>query len=728
MKRCLALILLCASTLAHAADLPYAGAQDPAALAQLARDTIAQYKDDNRERYLNNLFRLQMVAGDYGAMLATLAMLRTEMAKTDAENAPVAYIQYELYAQAMQHKDQPFDAAYADAFRARLSRLDDVTAVTMSTGFVFDLGRAKADMERALAPQKGKDSISVDAAIALLRNVQPYQAFAAILPTTPALLNEDDARRFQIDDSVMIKVKDATLSAVVARPRGTSKPLPAALYFTIYPNLATTRYQAKYAAAHGYVGLAVDARGKRLSTDKVEPYEREVDDVNGVIDWASRQPWSDGRVATYGGSYSGFVQWAAAKHLHPAHKVMATYVSAIPGLGLPMENNVFLNANYGWAAYVGNNHMLDESIYYDRQHWNDTQEKWFASGTRYREYDSIEGHPNWMLQRWLQHPAYDKYWQAMTSYKQDFAHINIPVLSITGYYDDGQISALHYFREHMKYNPKADHYFVIGPWDHFGSQARRKPAVVNEYTVDAAAQVDTPALTFAWFDHVLRGAPMPALLKDRVNYEVMGANTWRHAPSINKMHDKVLTLYLGNGTLSEKKSASCDLKQTIDFKDRKVQTGEYYPYPVIGKKLDPALGLKFVSAPFDAPVSVNGVFEGALKAVINKRDMDVSATLYEVMPDERLFQLSYFLGRASYAPDMETRHLLTPGKVAAISFSRSRMFSRQLSKGSRLMVVIDVNKNSAAQLNYGTGRDVSDESIADAGEPLKVTWQCDSLV
>jgi predicted acyl esterase len=267
------------------------------------------------------------------------------------------------------------------------------------------------------------------------------------------------------------------------------------------------------------------------------------------------------------------------------------------------------------------------------------------------------------------------------------------------------------------------------------TQDRRKPALVNDYAIDPVAQVDTPALTYGFFDHVLRGAPMPALIKDRINYQVMGANEWRHAPSIDKMHDKVLKLYLSSTadgshrSLSQgKPRAACSMAQTIDFKDRKTQANEYYPYPIVGKVLDPKVGLSFVSAPFERPASVDGVFEGVLRAVINKRDMDVGAVLYELMPDGKLFQLSYFLGRASYAPDMETRRLLTPGKVATIPFTRSRMTSRLLGKGSRILVVIDVNKNSATELNYGTGGDVADGSVADAGEPLQVKWQCDSFV
>ena len=51
-----------------------------------------------------------------------------------------------------------------------------------------------------------------------------------------------------------------------------------------------------------------------------------------------------------------------------------------------------------------------------------------------------------------------------------------------------------------------------------------------------------------------------------------------------------------------------------------------------------------------------------------------------------------------------------------------------MKKGSRLLVVINVNKNPFSQLNYGTGKEVSSESILDAGEPLEVKWFNDSFV
>ena len=54
--------------------------------------------------------------------------------------------------------------------------------------------------------------------------------------------------------------------------------------------------------------------------------------------------------------------------------------------------------------------------------------------------------------------------------------------------------------------------------------------------------------------------------------------------------------------------------------------------------------------------------------------------------------------------------------------------SRQMQKGSRVVVVLRVIKESGRQINYGTGKDVSDETIADAGDPLQIKWFEDSYI
>jgi putative CocE/NonD family hydrolase len=345
-------------------------------------------------------------------------------------------------------------------------------------------------------------------------------------PVLNAAVTEDDTGRYAIEDDVLIRTKEgATLSAVVARKKGESKPLPASLFFNIYTDLAQHLYEAKLAAIHGYVGVAVDTRGKRLSPDEILPWEHEVQDTYGVIDWISRQPWSNGEVGMYGSSYIGFAQWAAAKSLHPALKTIVPSVASFPGFGLPMQNNVFQYANYAWPFYVMNNKYLDGQTYNDTNRWSTLNQKWFASGRPFREIDAIDGTPNTLLQRQLRHPSYDKYWQAMQPYRGDFARINIPVLSLTGYYDPANAPAVNYLREHYKYNKRANHYLVIGPYDHITTKLAFKPEVVKGYHTDPVAQIDSVALTYQWFDYVMKGGPKPALLQDRINYKFSGRTT-----------------------------------------------------------------------------------------------------------------------------------------------------------------------------------------------------------
>ena len=61
----------------------------------------------------------------------------------------------------------------------------------------------------------------------------------------------------------------------------------------------------------------------------------------------------------------------------------------------------------------------------------------------------------------------------MLPYRSDYAKINIPVLTIAGYYGDS--TAIGYFNDSQHYNQNARNYLVMGPWDHFGSQGRMKP-------------------------------------------------------------------------------------------------------------------------------------------------------------------------------------------------------------------------------------------------------------
>jgi len=744
MKTCMLIVVLLiwsGSASAQQFEIPRkdGGAVPEVAITGLFDKVIASRESGEVEFPDASFAHLQIATGRHADAMGTIhAIVRGLVDAGEARRAD-RWMPYLVYAQAKAMESGsgiPFDTAYGRAFRERFGNTDDLAANHAQYWFTADLDRARADLDGALKEHASIRSVSLPDALELARQYAFVEAHEAATRLGPALIAEDEQARYIVEENhVFTTAQGATLSAVVVRARKQPERKPVALLFTIYTDLGQHLQQAKQAAARGYVGVVVDARGKRLSTDRIVPYEHEVDDANAAVDWASRQPWSNGEVGMYGGSYSGFAAWAAAKRGHRALKTIVPYVAAIPGQGLPMENNIFLSANYGWAFFVANNRFLDSDTYSQRERWKTLDEKWFKSGRPYREIDRVDGTPNPLLQRWLLHPAYDAYWQAMVPYREDFSRIDIPVLSITGYYDDGQISALHYFKEHYRYKPDAEHYLLIGPYDHFGAQAPFKTPVLNGYRIDPVAQFDTVDVTFQWLDYVMRGGARPELLKGRVNYEVMGANEWRNAPSLAAAGGGSIDFYLsdalagGHRLLSKEKPASIAmLAQQVDFADRMTFSHGYYPDPIVRDSLPVESGLSFISAPFDHPVTISGTFSGELKARINKRDFDFAVVLYEMMADGRVMQLSYYLGRASFARDMGTRVLLEPGEWTSIPFERTRMVSRRLEKGSRLLAVLDVVKDPMHQVNYGTGRDVSDESIADAVIPLDIEWRTDSYL
>ena len=728
--------------------LPREAASDDALLAKampaLAVAVAQVHRDEDPDRKRVARFRLQMVAGDMVGAIATIHALRRMRMQAGDASAATLYLQYEIFATAKvaEAAGAPLDRALRDAFRTLYGTLDDRTALRVLSSFDVGLPRAQDDLRKALAPAVDDGRLDLPEALELVRRYQFVQVFSELVPRAPALFAEDEARRYRIERDVWVAMPDgARISAMVVRPAAAKDPLPTLLGFTIYANPDWLLADAKTVAAHGYVGVVAVTRGKSLSgdgnaapTEAVMPFERDGADAAATIGWIAQQPWSDGRVGMYGGSYNSFTQWAAAKHRPPALKALMTSASAAPGIDVPMQGNVFMNFMYPWPFYTTNNRTLDDATYGDQARWETLNRKWYGDGRAYRDIDRIDGTPNPVYRRWLDHPGYDAYWQAMIPYREEFADIDIPVLATTGYFDGGRVGVQYYFDEHTRHNPRADHTLVIGPFGHLTMQTGVARSIEG-YDVDPAALIDLQALRYAWFDHVLKGAPKPELLRDRINYQVMGADAWKHAPSVAAMANGSLRLYLQAGKqdaathllVATAPPENASLVKRIDFADR--SDADWTPSPLsLAPTLDAHGGLVFVGDAIDAPTEISGLFSGALDFVVNKRDMDVTIELYERMADGRHFLLSHHLGRASYAKDRGRRELLQPGNRQRLTFRSERLTSRKLEPGSRIVVVLRVNKQADMQINYGTGGDVAAETVADAGAPMRIEWLGGSYV
>jgi putative CocE/NonD family hydrolase len=744
---CLIMAPLCAA--AQQLDFPAAAVEDPAALSErlpgLAREVIAVYKDDDRRGYLDNLFRSQAVAGQYAEAGESLAALRALGADKGSPQAGAVRVLEEIFltAKARQSAEgSPFDEAFRRSFREILGRQDDRTSALVIRTLGIDLPAVQQTLNDALAPQKDKSAIALADALTLIRAYQIAEAFRAFAPLAAALIAEDDQRRYVIEQDIPIRTPDgATVCALVVRLRSASGRLPALLNFTIYANPQTLLDEARRTASHGYAGVEGLTRGKGCSPDKPVPYEHDGTDAAAVIDWISRQPWSDGRVGMYGGSYEGFTQWAAAKHRPKALKALMPSVTAAPGIDVPMEGNIFQSFVYYWPFYTTNNKALDDVPYNDRPRWWRMNRAWYVGGQAYRSLEKIDGTPNPFFARWLDHPSYDAYWQAIIPYQKEFAAIDIPVLTTTGFYDDAQIGALYYFIQHNKYRPNAEHYLLIGQYDHIRGQRGTYSRLGNPlntlrgYETDPVAQIDLGELRYQWFDHIFKGAPKPALLQDKVNYEVMGANEWKHAPSLAAMSDQTMRLYL-SATRSgddyrlsaQKPTSGVSIPQEVDLADRSDVERVIPGGGIVAKEINRAGSLVFISDPFPKSIEVSGLFSGHLDLVANKKDLDFSLELYELTAQGQYVELSFFMGRASYVHDRTHRRLLTPGRRERLDFQSGRLTSRCFQPGSRLVALLRIIKAPGAQINYGTGKDVSDETIADGKEPLRIKWSGGSFV
>lgn len=295
--------------------------------------------------------------------------------------------------------------------------------------------------------------------------------------------------------------------------------------------------------------------------------------------------------------------------------------------------------------------------------------------------------------------------------------------------------------QHYKYNPKAESYLVIGPYDHPLGQRGLVTAlgdtiyIMGGYKVDPVALTDFGELRFQWFDYIFKGGPRPALLEDKVNYQVMGTNGWKHASSIAAMSDGTLRYYLialrsGDAyrLIERNPATTTTVAQAVDLADRTDVDRRSPGGGIVDSAIDTWNGIAFVSNPLRSSIEMSGLFSGRLEFTTNKKDFDLNISLYELTSKSEYVLLSTYWARASAVGDLASPRLLTPGKRERLDFKSVRLTSRRIESGSRIVLLINIIKQPDMQINYGTGKDVSDETIADAGEPLRIRWFGDSFV
>ncbi len=530
---------------------------------------------------------------------------------------------------------------------------------------------------------------------------------------------------FTITD-VMIPVSDSIdLHGRLYRPDRIADGRPAIFAMTPY-GVDDRHGYGTYFARRGYVFLNVDVRGRGASEGTFWPFVQDGPDGAAVADWITRQPWSNGKVAMRGGSYRGVVQWQVLAEAPGALQTAVPTAAPYPGWNTP---HLYVITGASWLAGV-QGRALHRSLRGDAKYWTRKLRELHRSGRPYEDVDEITGISSRIFERWLEHPYFDDYWKAPNPDSAGYRRVNMPLLSVTGYFDFFNRGTLRYYREHMEHGSEQStrqHYLLIGPWDHGGT--RQPETEVGGLTFADTAAIDITGLTLQWYDWTLREGPKPEMLKDRVVYYVMEKGQWRSAPSLEAATDTSRQFYLQSpgknpsdpfnagqliGKVPETEDTDqyvYDPRETADFATLQTMDGDY---TAPGAAFLEGPKLIYHSRPVNESFELTGQMRLDAWIELNVPDTDMGAWVYEIRATGKTIYLGHAKLRARHRYGVDSVALAEPGRIERYRFDRFNWTARQIKRGSRIRLVIAPVNDPAWQKNYNSGGPPMQESVEDA--------------
>lgn len=510
--------------------------------------------------------------------------------------------------------------------------------------------------------------------------------------------------------------------------------------FTLTPYISDTYHaRAAYFASHGYAFALVDVRGRGNSGGEFEPFANDPRDGHDVVEWLAQQPFCDGKVAMWGGSYAGFNQWATAKEF-PAH--LATIVPAAaahPSLDYPSVNNIGMTYDMQWFTHTSGR-TGQANLFGDSKFWRTKFLDAYKKHIPFKSLDSVVGNPSANFQRIVKHPTADAYYDAMLPTREQFQKITLPVLTITGQYDGDELGAMTFYRDHIANaspEARAKHFLIIGPWDHAGT--RTPTDEVGGVKFGPGALVDLNDLHRQWYDWTMKNNKKPDFLKNQVAYYVIapgntGANgEWKYAQDFVSLAANPKMFHLDSkngdangvfrsGTLTEAQPSEgvdqfvndpLDTHRGEDVEgvepnDKTAGVDQRFAL-CIGKD-----GLVYHTDPLLKETPLIGCPKVSLWVSIDTPDTDLEADLYEIQPDGTSIALWSDLRRLRYRESLREAKLVKPGEIVRCDFDPGLFVARRLMKGSRLRLVVNSPNSIFWQKNYNSGGVVADETAKDA--------------
>ncbi len=472
----------------------------------------------------------------------------------------------------------------------------------------------------------------------------------------------------KIDFNVRVKMRDGVeLSADIYRPVAEGK-FPVILSRTPYTKPGMLR-SGRYWAEHGYVFVAMDVRGRGDSDGKFIPYRCDGQDGYDSIEWCAIQPWSTGKVATTGGSYLGRIQWLTAI-LQPPHLVTMVAMVTPSDPFVEWPTGTHLPMDISWYHYTaGHVSQNMDAVDWAKVHWH----------LPLYTMDEAAGRPNPIWKEEIGHPQLDSYWEPLR-YQNKYDKVKVPVLHISGWYDDEQIGTPLNFIGMTTKGPaevRKSQRLLMGPWPH----ALNSTSKLGEVDFGPSGIIDLNGYLLRWFDYWLKGKDNGAMSEPPVHIFVMGENKWTDENEWPISRTQWIKYYVhsqgranslfGDGTLSTTPPASETTDTYLSDPEHPVtfitepsfsQIGSADDYRPVERRDDV---LVYTSGPLAEETTVCGPIKVQLFASSSAKDCDFMAMLLDVWPNGFTQRLIDGMVRARFREGMEKPSLIEPGKVYA---------------------------------------------------------------
>ncbi len=494
------------------------------------------------------------------------------------------------------------------------------------------------------------------------------------------------------------------LRADVRLPSGKG-PFPVLVYRTPYGEKNALREYTtfQHAVERGYAIVVQDVRGRYGSDGVFVPYQNEGRDGYDTIEWAAKQPWSNGKVGTFGLSYPGAVQWLAAVE-NPPH-----LAAMVPAMTFSSHRNFFYAGgtfDLSWIEWIWDNISPDIRVKQNMpgpRTGDEASAAWKKTGLGMESVlplnglEPLHGIAPYYYE-WLRHLPDDPWWN-WADLRGKYGRTHAAVLNLSGWYDDhyGPEGATTNFQGLVEARAGRPNNvaLLIGPWVHGVDSTGTAKA--GDRLFPDTAKIDYDNTVLDWMDHYLRGIDNGVDKRPAVRYYVMGADLWRESQAWPPPSSRT-SFYLGAaspgrpGLLSEARPNEEGFSAFVSdpahpVTDNYAEISGGHDYRYLAERSDL---LTFDTPPLADDTEVTGPVDSRLFVSCDCRDLDLWVRLYDVAPDGRVWnEMSPGIDvqRASYRDMAKGRRLLHPGQIYAIDL-KGPVTSNVFKKGHRIRIQV----------------------------------------